>query len=84
MKIKGDTLFTIGGITVVGSLVGYLGALIVGLTSFFANEPADADAMALGLLGFLIGLAIMGAGWLLCEWERQKGTSQCSSNRRVD
>lgn len=66
--MKGDTLFSIGAMTAVGSVVGYLVAAILTLLGTFSTP----DVMAWMLVGFLSGLVLMAAGWALGEL--QKGT----------
>lgn len=56
--------FTIGIVTVLGSLGVYLAMCLYIGWNFFAGVAVDADIMAIPLVTLLLGVLIMGAaGW---------------------
>lgn len=80
--MRGDTLFTIGACTLVGSVGAYVVACIVGMGRMLLDLAVTPDAMALALIGVLLGLVIMALGYALGEYQRGKGTPHGSDRPR--
>lgn len=79
----GDRLFSIGVVTVVGSVAGYAAMGVAYLVLTLAGRDTQgAGTMAIPLVMFLLGLVVMAAGWARIEFEK-RGTPFHDKARRT-